>query len=78
MSEPAAMSERALQGRGYKKPMSRNGAWCCPQRADTEYQTGMITGSDALLRAIWRSHSRVMLVGKALGRQVVIPNQKGR
>lgn len=38
-----------------------------------ERQCDMEHGSKALLRAIWTSHQRVMLVAEAKGRQVVKP-----
>lgn len=36
-------------------------------------QCAMAQGSTELLRAIWTSHQRVMLVAEAKGRQVVKP-----
>lgn len=73
---PAALSDTTLKAIGYRKPMSRFGQWCSPKAADDANELSMRTGSDALLRAIWRSHQRVMLVAKASGRCVVIPNER--
>jgi hypothetical protein len=45
-----------------------------PIRPGTEaHETAMEQGSRDLLAALWQKHQRVMLVAKALGRQVVIP-----
>ena len=72
----AAITERGMWERGYPKPLHRDEPWMSPLAADAARLTDMATGSDALLRALWRRHQRVMLVAKARGRQVVIPDMK--
>ena len=71
MKNPAALSDTTLKARGYRKPMSRHDAWCNPAAADDRYRLDMEMGSNALLRALWQRHQRVMLVARASGRNVV-------
>lgn len=66
----AAITERGMSERGYPKPLRRDEPWMSPLAADAARLKDMATGSDALLRALWRRHPRVMLVAKARGRQV--------
>lgn len=72
----AAITERGMWERGYPKPLRRDEPWMSPLAADDARLRDMKTGSDALLRALWRRHPRVMMVAKARGRQVVIPDMK--
>lgn len=73
MSEPAALTDRAMHRHGYTKPMSKQGAWCSPLAADHANATSMALGSKALLAALWRSHPIILARHAAAGRQVVQP-----
>lgn len=67
------LSVRDFQASSSPKPSALEDGWMASERNDKLYHKDMRDGSQRLLKALWHSHQRVMLVHEAHGRKVARP-----
>jgi len=68
-----AISHGQMRRIGHRKPSPKFQGYMTDATALRDHEAMMADGSAELLRSLWYSHQRVMLVAKARGRLVVQP-----